>query len=115
MSKVGKGDIFMRYPEGERPAIHSYKRKTLQPNDYRVIAALKAWGADKDYIHLKQTIIAAMTGMQQSKVSKTIDRLVFKGFVNRFRVSYKQDALILLKYHPLLEDRINKRFSLKAV
>jgi predicted transcriptional regulator len=104
----------MRYPGGERPALHSYKRTTLQPNDYKVIAALKDWGADKGHIPIKQTVIAAMTGIHQSKVSKTIDRLVFKGIVNRFRIGYKQDSLMLLIYNQVLEDRINKQYPLKA-
>ncbi|NVN97575.1 hypothetical protein HXX01_05130 [Candidatus Nomurabacteria bacterium] len=103
----------MRYPGGERPAIHTYKRTTLQPNDYRVISALKHLEAYNEYMPIKQIEIAALTGMQQSRVSVTIDRLCFKGIVSRFRFSYKQDALKLLKYSPVWEYAINRLTPLK--
>ena len=104
----------MRYPGGERPAIHSYKRGTLQRNDYRVIAVLKNCGADKEYVPIRQKAIAALTGMTQSKVSMTIDRLCFKKIVSRFRYSYKEDALMLLTYSPLWEFTINRLPPLKV-
>lgn len=103
----------MRYPGGERPAIHLYVRATIAANDYRVIAALKHLGAYNEYLPIKQIEIAAMTGMQQSKVSKSIDRLCFKGIVSRFRFSYKQDALMLMKYSPVWEYAINRLPPLK--
>ena len=88
----------MRYPGGERPAQHFYGRKCLSPNDYRIIAALKVRGAYGEYQPIKQADLAKMTGLQQSKVSKTLDRLCFKGIVSRFRYSYRDDALKLLIY-----------------
>ena len=79
----------MRYPSGIRPAIHSYKRKTIQPNDFKVIAALRISGADHDFLPIMQKEIAGMTGLKQSKVSVTLDRLVYKGIVSRFRACFK--------------------------
>ena len=98
----------MRYPGGERPAIHSYKRATLQPNDYKVISVLKNCGADKEYVPIRQKEIAVLTGMTQSKVSMTIDRLCFKKIVSRFRFSNKDDALKLLVYSSFWEYAINR-------
>ena len=103
----------MRYPGGERAAIHSYRRATLQPNDYKLINILKKCGADKEYVPIRQKEIAALTGMTQSKVSMTIDRLCFKKIVSRFRYSNKEDALRLLAYSPFWENAINRLCPLK--
>jgi len=98
----------MRYPGGYRPAIHSYKRKTIQPNDFKVIAALRIRGADRDFLPIMQKEIAAMTGLKQSKISVTLDRLVYKGIVSRFRYSYKADALKLLIYYQTWDNYIRQ-------
>lgn len=103
----------MRYPGGERPAVHSYKRATLQPNDYKVIAVLKKCGADKEYVPIRQKAIAVLTGMTQSKISMTVDRLCFKKIVSRFRYSNKEDALMLLVYSSFWEYAINRHILLK--
>jgi predicted transcriptional regulator len=91
----------MRYPIGERKVIHKYRRDRLQPNDYKIIAALKFRNADREYMPIKQVVIAKMTGLQQSKVSKALDRLTARGIVSRFRYGYKEDAIKLLVYNPL--------------
>ena len=91
----------MRYPVGAvRAPLRKYKRHTLQPNDYKVLAALKFRDADISHVPLKQTVIAKMTGLQQSKVSKSLDRLTYLGFIERFRYTYKDDCIKLLVYYP---------------
>ncbi len=90
----------MRYPVGVRAPLHNYKRHTLQPNDYKVLAALKFRDADISHVPLKQTVIAKMTGICQSKVSKSLDRLTFLGIIERFRYTYKDDCIKLLVYYP---------------
>ena len=95
-----------RYDGKEKRAAHTYRRKTLQPNDFRVIAALKVRGADKEFLPIQQKDIAAMVRIKQSKVSKALDRLTALGFVKRVRFGIKADAIKLVVYYEYWNDRI---------
>lgn len=83
----------------EKPALHSYVRKNLTKNDRIVLAVLKAKGAGQDFIILPQVVLSLITRIQQSKISVALDRLTYKGYVERMKAS-KFDAIRIIKKYP---------------
>jgi len=80
-----------------RPAKHTYFRKNLTKTDKIIISVLKSNGADQDYITIPQVKISILTGLYQSQISEGLDRLTWKGYVDRVRVTSKEDAIKLIK------------------
>lgn len=79
-----------------RPAKRTYARKNLTKNDRIILAVLKDKGAAEGFEILPQKYLSLITRLHQSRVCETLDRLTYKGYIERMKVS-KFDAIRLIK------------------